>query len=154
MTILTTICYLKHEGKTLMLYRNKKENDINQGKWIGIGGKLEKGESPEECVRREFFEETGLTLEKVTLKGYITFPGIYHGEDEGMFLYLAEGFSGRLNLNCPEGKLSWIEDEQLSTLPMWEGDRYFETWLSQEGFTEAKLVYQGDHLIEKKVHFF
>ena len=74
MTILTTICYLKDHGKTLMLYRNKKENDINEGKWIGIGGKLEKGESPYECIIREFYEETGLTIVNPILKGYITFP--------------------------------------------------------------------------------
>lgn len=150
MTILTTICYLKKDGKTLMLYRNKKKNDINEGKWIGIGGKLEKGEAPMECVLREFYEETGLHLKDVTLKGYITFPGIMHGEDEGMFLYIANDYTGNLNPTCSEGELAWIEDDKLKDLPMWEGDRYFDEWLHRSGFTEAKLTYENDHLIEKK----
>lgn len=150
MTILTTICYLKKDGKTLMLYRNKKENDINEGKWIGIGGKLEKGEAPLECVIREFYEETGLTIQNPILKGYITFPGIYHGEDEGMFLYVAYDYEGQLNQTCSEGELAWIDDDKLDALPMWEGDRYFDEWLTKEGFSEVKLVYENDHLIEKK----
>lgn len=154
MIILTTICYLHHDHKTLMLYRNKKENDINEGKWIGIGGKLEPGESPEECILREFYEETGLKLSRVQLKGYITFPGIYHGMDEGMFLYEAHDFSGTLVDECKEGTLAWIEDDKLAALPMWEGDREFFLWLKQAGFTEAKLVYEGDRLIEKKVHHY
>jgi len=154
MTILTTICYLKKNHQTLMLYRNKKENDINEGKWIGIGGKLEKGESPDECIRREFFEETGLVLDHIELKGYITFPGIMHGEDEGMFLYVADACHGQLKEECPEGELCWVDDGKLADLPMWEGDRYFEEWLSRPGFTEAKLTYENDHLIEKKLNHY
>lgn len=154
MTILTTICYLKAHGKTLMLYRNKKENDINEGKWIGIGGKLEKGESPYECIIREFYEETGLTIVNPILKGYITFPGIYHGEDEGMFLYVATEYRGSLQTECSEGELAWVDDNKLDSLPMWEGDRYFETWLHQDGFHEVKLVYENDKLIEKKVNHY
>lgn len=154
MTILTTICYLRKDHQTLLLYRNRKENDINQGKWIGIGGKLEKGESPEECIRREFLEETGLTLERVELKGYITFPGIYHGEDEGMFLYTSDAFHGTLIDNCQEGELVWMDNDKIADLPMWEGDRFFEEWLTRPGFTEAKLTYQKDHLIEKKEHHY
>lgn len=151
MTILTTCCYLKKEGKTLLLYRNKKNKDINKGKWIGIGGKLEEGESPMECVCREFYEETGLTILDVELKAYITFPGIYYGQDEGMFLYVAKDYTGVLKENCDEGDLVWVEDEKIATLPMWEGDAYFDRWLNEPGFVEAKFTYQNDRLIEKKI---
>ena len=152
--ILTTCCYLKKDGKTLMLHRIKKQDDINQGKWIGIGGKLEIGESPLECVCREFYEETGLTIKDIHLKAYITFPGIYHGEDEGMFLYVAYDYEGKLSSSCKEGVLSWVDDQDISSLPMWEGDRYFDEWLSSPLFTEAKLTYQGDQLIDtKKNHY-
>ena len=154
MIVLTTICYLTCDNKTLMLYRNKKENDINEGKWIGIGGKCEKGESPEECVRREFYEETGLTLGEVSLKGYVTFPGLYHGKDEGMFLYAAYDYTGTLNKNCSEGVLSWIENDKLNELPMWEGDEHILKWLQKDGFTEAKFTYEDNHLIEKKIHHY
>lgn len=150
--ILSTCCYLKKDGKTLMLHRIKKQDDINQGKWIGIGGKLEEGESPFECVMREFYEETGLHIKDVVLKGYITFPGIYHGQDEGMFLYLAKDYEGELISNCKEGVLAWVDDKDLPTLAMWEGDRYFESWLSSSNFTEAKLTYQGDQLIDIKIN--
>lgn len=149
MTILTTCCYLKKNGKTLMLFRNKKENDINEGKWIGIGGKVELGESPLECVCREFYEETGLTISNIELKAYITFPGLHSGQDEGMFLYVAKEYNGQINTQCKEGELHWIEDDLIVTLPMWEGDAYFDEWLMQDGFVEAKFTYQGSHLIEK-----
>lgn len=151
MTVLTTICYLKKDQQTLMLYRNKKENDINEGKWIGIGGKLEKGESPMECNLREFYEETNLTLKDCELKAIVTFPGIYHGQDEIMFLYVAHDYSGTLTANCQEGELAWIADDKLNDLPMWEGDHYFESWISRPGLTEAKFVYHGDKLVEKKI---
>jgi len=154
MTILTTCCYLKKDGKTLLLYRNKKENDINEGKWIGIGGKLEKGETPFECVCREFFEETGLTISDIELKGYITFPGIYYGIDEGMFLYVARNYEGNLKSDCLEGELAWVDDERIADLPMWEGDKYFNEWLTSKGFVEAKLTYKNDKLIEKEIRHY
>ena len=152
--ILSTCCYLKKDGKTLLLHRIKKKEDINKGKWIGIGGKIEKGESPLECVLREFYEETGLKIKEVTLKGYITFPGIYYGEDEGMFLYVAYDYEGELVKNCKEGILVWVDDKDISSLPMWEGDRYFDDWLSSPLFTEAKLTYQDDHLIDIKINHY
>ena len=154
MTILTTCCYLKKNGKTLLLHRTKKQNDINEGKWIGIGGKLEKGESPLDCAIREFYEETGLIIKNVQLKAYITFPGIYYGEDEGMFLFKATDFDGTLNSNCNEGELLWVHDSQIASLPMWEGDSYFDSFLSHKGFVEAKFTYKDDCLIEKTIHFY
>lgn len=148
MTILTTCCYLKVDGKTLMLYRNKKQNDINEGKWIGIGGKIENGESPLDCVKREFLEETGLEISDIRLKAYITFPQLHSFEDEGMFLYVAYAYKGKLKENCNEGKLSWINDDMISTLPMWEGDKYFSDFLSSTTFIEAKFTYEKDQLKE------
>lgn len=154
MTILTTCCYLKKDGKTLLLHRTKKQNDINEGKWIGIGGKIENGESPTQCAIREFYEETGLTIKNVELKAYITFPGIYYGQDEGMFLFKASDFEGNLTKNCLEGNLQWVDNSQIETLPMWEGDKYFDSFLSHEGFVEAKFTYKDDKLIEKIIHYY
>lgn len=154
MTILTTCCYLKKDGKTLLLHRTKKKNDINEGKWIGIGGKLEKNESPYDCVIREFYEETGLHIKDISLKAYITFPGIYYGEDEGMFLYIAKDYEGTLNDYCLEGTLCWVDNDKINSLPMWEGDAYFDSFLNHHGFVEAKFTYEKDHLIEKIIHYY
>ncbi len=154
MIILTTICYLTVDNQTLMLFRDKKKDDINQGKWIGIGGKIEPGELPADCVKREFFEETGLKISGLKLKGYILFPGLIHGEDEGMFLYSADHCEGVMKEQCEEGELAWIQNQDLWDLPMWEGDQYFQTWLDRPGFTEASLTYRGDHLIAKKEKYF
>ena len=152
--ILTTCCYLKKDGKTLLIHRTKKKNDINEGKWIGIGGKIEKGESPYECVIREFYEETGLTISNIQLKGYITFPGIYNGVDEGMFLFVAKDYSGTLKLDCNEGELCWVEDSEIPTLPMWQGDAYFDEFLNYPGFVEAKFTYEKDELVQKTIHYY
>lgn len=106
--ILTTIAYLKKDGKTLLLHRIKKKKDINEGKWIGVGGKLEPGESPDECVKREILEETGYTVHSIRCHGYVTFPSLYYGEDEGMFVYSCHDFEGTLK-DCDEGVLEWVE---------------------------------------------
>ena len=142
----TTLCYIEQDGKYLLLMRNKKENDLNEGKWIGVGGKCEKGESPEECVRRETFEETGLTL------GRLHFYGIIHfrsdtWEDEEMYLYSSDDFSGSLAEDCPEGTLAWIPKEEVMGLPLWEGDRLFlKKMLAGEPSIEMTLCYEGDEL--------
>lgn len=147
--ILTTMCYIKHLGKTLMLHRIKKENDINANKWIGVGGKFEAGESAEECMRREIYEETGLTAHTLKLHGFVSFPQLYHGQDEGMFVFTCDDFSGELH-ECNEGILEWIDDTLIPTLPMWEGDYHFFEWIQDDQFHSAKIFYKNDKVIEYK----
>ncbi len=144
---ITTLCYIEKDGAYLMLHRIKKAHDENQGKWIGVGGKLEKGESPDECVCREVKEETGLTLTHFQFIGVITFiSDIY--EDEYMMLYKADGFEGELTSNCDEGVLRWIAKEEVLNLPLWEGDRYFLRLLieGQERIS-MKLEYEKERLV-------
>lgn len=121
--IKTTQCYLMREGSWLMLYRNKKENDYNHGKWIGVGGKQEPGETSEQCIIREIREETGLTAEAVTLRGIVEFeyPGL---EEEEIRVYTCTQFSGELT-SCSEGTLEWIPEGRIMDLSLWEGDRVF-----------------------------
>lgn len=146
--LLTTLCYIVKHNKVLMLYRNKKENDLNEGKWVGVGGKFKEGETPDECLRREVYEETGLTLTDYHLHGVITFVSDTW-DNEYMFLYSASGFTGELNRNCPEGTLQWIPKEEVLSLPMWEGDHYFlKPLLEGEPDISMKVVYKGDHMEE------
>lgn len=142
---LTTLCYIECGGKILMLCRNKKKNDANEGKWIGVGGGFEKNESPEECLCREVLEETGLTLSYWRFRGIVTFVSDKY-ETEYMHLFTADGFSGKLS-ECPEGELAWIPVEKIEELPLWEGDRVFLRLLRKnEPFFSLKLSYTGDKL--------
>jgi len=142
----TTLCYIEKDGCYLLLNRNKKANDLNQGKWIGVGGKAEPGETPEECVRREVTEETGLVL------GALHFYGIIHfrsdtWEDEEMYLYGSSDFTGELAEDCMEGTLAWVPRDKVLQLPTWEGDRIFlERMLAGEKCIELTLNYKGDDL--------
>ena len=143
----TTLCYIEQDGCYLMLHRVKKENDENKDKWIGIGGKFEDKESPEDCVLREALEETGLTLTSYRYRGLVTFVSD-RWPTEYMHLFHADGFSGQLK-NCDEGNLQWLPKEQLYSLPMWEGDRIFLDLLEQDvPFFSLKLVYEGETLVE------
>ena len=143
---LTSLLYLERDGKYLMLHRVKREHDENAGKWIGVGGKFEEGESPEECVIREAREETGLTVENPILRGIVTFVSNEFGT-QYMHLFTADRFSGTLR-ECDEGELAWVEKSRVPTLPLWEGDRIFLSLLSDDApFFLLKLVYQGDALI-------
>lgn len=143
---LTTLCYIEKDGAYLMLHRTKKENDINQGKWIGVGGHLEVHETPEECVRREAREETGLTLSSLSFRGVVHFSS---GEaEEEMFVYTSDRFLGEL-IECREGELAWIRKEKIMDLNLWEGDRIFLPLLMGDNqFFRFSLCYTEDgHLI-------
>ena len=144
---LSTLCYLEQNCCYLMLHRTKKEKDINKDKWIGIGGHLEEGESPEECLVREMREETGVTPLSPKLRGIITFVSDRYGT-EYMFLYSAEAYQGELISDCPEGDLQWVEKDRISSLPLWEGDKIFLRLMSENHpFFSLKLSYQGDNLV-------
>lgn len=150
---LATLCYVRQNGKTLMIHRVKKENDIHQGKWNGLGGKFEPGETPEECARREILEESGLRVTNPILKGFLTFPRFAKDEDWYAFVYLVEEFEGEL-IESPEGHLRWIEDDELLGLNLWEGDRIFLPWLNQPGFYSGKFIYENGKLIDHQVLFY
>ncbi|MBQ2718805.1 MAG: NUDIX domain-containing protein [Clostridia bacterium] len=144
----TTLCYIEKDGAYLLLHRVKKKNDVNEGKWIGIGGGLEEGETAEECLLREVREETGLTLLDYRFVGRIHFLSDT-APAEVMHLYHATAFTGELAATCNEGVLAWVKKEKASTLPMWEGDRIFLDLL-EEGVPPFRLTlrYQGDTLME------
>ena len=149
----STLCYIKQNNQTLMLHRIKKENDIHKNKWNGLGGKLERGESPEECVKREVFEESGLIIESPNLHGVITFPKFDGIDDWIVFVYTANNFEGNL-IECNEGKLDWVSDDQLLKLNLWEGDKIFIPWLTQDKFFSAKFIYEKKKLINYDVIFY
>ena len=143
----STLCYIVKDGKVLMLHRVKKKNDINHDKWIGIGGKFEPEEAPEECILREAKEETGLTLTSWRCRGVVTFLQ-EGGEGEYMYLFTADDFTGELT-ECDEGDLQWVSLDFLDALPKWEGDQIFLDLLWQDApFFLLTLRYQGDRLVE------
>ena len=143
----TTLGYIERDGCYLMLHRVKKENDLNHDKWIGIGGKFEDKESPEDCMRRETLEETGLTLNHMEYRGIVTFVSDQY-ETEYMHLFWADEFTGTLR-DCDEGVLEWIPKEKLREIPKWEGDDIFLDLLERKvPFFSLKLTYRGDVLEE------
>ncbi len=142
---ISSLCYIEKDGKYLMLYRNSKKDDENAGKWIGIGGKFEEGESPEDCVCREVLEETGLSLTSYAYRGIVTFVSDKYGT-EYMHLFTSDEYSGEIK-ECDEGKLEWIDKERLYTLSLWDGDRIFLKLLdTRDKFFSLKLCYMGDKL--------
>ncbi|MBO5453045.1 MAG: 8-oxo-dGTP diphosphatase [Clostridia bacterium] len=142
---MTSLCYIEKDGAYLMLHRIKKKNDENKDKWIGIGGKFEEGESPEDCVLREAFEETGLTLNSFKYCALVTFVSDEYGT-EYMHLFKSNDFSGQIK-DCDEGTLEWIKKEELLRLPMWEGDKIFLELLQKDvPFFSLKLTYSKDIL--------
>jgi 8-oxo-dGTP diphosphatase len=143
---LATLCYIQKEDETLMLHRTKKENDMHEGKWNGIGGKFESGESPEECAQREILEETGLTAHKLVLKGFLTFPQLNGEDDWYVFVFVIPEWSGEL-IESTEGDLAWQKTAKLTELPLWEGDKYFLPKLSEKGFFTGKFCYNKDILL-------
>lgn len=151
--ILATLCYVKQNGRTLMVFRDKKPNDIHEGKWNGLGGKFEAGETPEECVRREVREEAGLIIQNPRLHGLLMFPK-FKGNDWYVFVFTATEFSGELSESSPEGRLEWIEDEEFAGLNLWESDRIFLPWLKEKKFFSARFEYEGDAMREYSVLFY
>lgn len=142
----TTLCYIENDGKYLMLHRVKKVNDLNQDKWIGIGGKFEDKESPEECVIRETLEETGLTLKGLEYRGILTFVSD-KWPTEYIHLFYSNDFSGDL-IDCNEGNLEWVEIENVYKLPLWQGDKIFLRLIEEKvPFFSLKLEYQGENLV-------
>ena len=150
----TTLCYLEKNSSYLMLHRIKKKNDCNHDKWIGIGGKFEEGESPEDCVRREVLEETGLTLGKLEYRGIVTFvsktaDGVYY---ELMHLFWSDDFAEAdchedKVKKCDEGVLEWIPKDKMNELPHWQGDEIFLKLIDQKApFFSLKLIYENDKL--------
>ena len=143
----STLCYITRGDEVLMLHRVKKKNDVNKDKWIGIGGKFEDQESPDECLLREAMEETGLRLTSWRCRGVVTFLSDCW-EGEYMYLFTADGWDGELVRDCAEGDLEWVPKDRVTRLPIWEGDKIFLRLLAEEhpAFL-LTLEYAGDTLI-------
>ena len=142
----TTLCHIEKDGKYLMLHRTKKVNDLNHDKWIGIGGKFEDKESPEECNKRETLEETGLTLNSARYCGIVTFVSDKY-PTEYMHIFHSKDFFGNLK-ECDEGELCWVDKNALYSLPIWQGDKIFLKLIEQESpFFSLKLEYKGETLV-------
>lgn len=150
---LATLCYIRDGSKILLLHRNKKENDMHAGKYNGLGGKFEPGETPENCARREILEESGLVVEELDLRGFITFPNFARGEDWYVFLFLINKFSGEI-IDSPEGTLEWVNESELASLNFWEGDRIFMPWLFEKKRFSACFSYESGKLIDHFVQFY
>ncbi len=148
----TTLCYLEHDGQYLMLHRVKKSNDASHDKWIGVGGKCEADESPDECMLREVKEETGFTVTKWQYRGIVTFISDVW-PCEYMHLFTCQEWTGS-QIVCDEGDLQWINKKELYNLTLWPGDRIFLRLLENPDtdFFSLKLVYQGDNLIAAKLN--
>ena len=150
---LATHCYIRDHGKTLMLHRIKKANDMHQGKWNGLGGKFEQGETPEACAIREVYEESGLVVSEPQLKGFISFPQFDSENDWYVFVYRFDGYSGEL-IESPEGQLAWVLNEELKNLPLWEGDQIFMNWLDKPGIFTALFKYEAGRLLDWNVTWY
>lgn len=149
---LATLCYIRKNGRTLMMHRVKKQNDMHEGKWNGLGGKLIPGESPEECAIREIFEESGLRARNPQLKGVLTFPAFDDLEDWYCFLFEVRDFEGEL-INSAEGVLEWVPNDKVLDLHLWEGDQIFIPLLDQDRFFSAKFIYEKGRLQNHEIVF-
>lgn len=150
---LCTLAYVRDGDRTLMLRRPDDPSHHQAGKYNGLGGKFEPGESPEECLRREVLEESGLVVEEAELKGFITFPD-FDGEDDWyVFVYLVTGYSGTPTSSA-EGELHWVPTDEIVDLPLWEGDRHFLPWLEREELFSAVFRYQNGRYVEHDVVFY
>ena len=148
-----TLCYIDNGISTLMMHRVKKKNDMHEGKWNGLGGKLISGETPEECIIREVKEESGLDIMNPRLNGIITFPRFDEINDWMVFVFTSNNFSGEL-IDCDEGVLEWIPNDRLQNLNLWEGDKIYMKWLKSRPFFSAKFVYKKGKLQKHDVIFY
>lgn len=137
-----------------MIHRIRKANDIHLGKWNGLGGKFNPGETPEECAVREIFEESGLKAYNPQFKGFLTFPAFKDEEDWYAFVFVVEKFEGKLMDGSAEGDLKWVDDADLLNLNLWEGDLIFLPWLEKPGFFSGKFIYQQGKLLSHEVVFY
>ena len=148
--ILSTLCYIEKDGQYLMLHRTKKKNDLNKDKWLGIGGKFEEGESPEECIVKETREETGLILKDYKLHCIVTYVST-NWETEYMYVFTSKEFEGNL-IECNEGDLQWVDKDKVACLNTWEGDKIFLNKIQNgDGFFIVKFEYDGDKLLRYDV---
>ncbi|MCL4858192.1 MAG: 8-oxo-dGTP diphosphatase [Caldilineaceae bacterium] len=150
---LATLCYVKAHGRTLMMHRIKKANDMHEGKWNGLGGKLMPGETPEQCAIREVEEESGLRMVEPQLRGFLTFPAFDEIDDWYVFVFVAYGFTGEL-IDSSEGVLAWVDDDRLLDLNLWEGDRVFLQWLERDGIFSGQFIYEQGRLVDHHVIFY
>ncbi len=150
---LATLVYVRSGGQTLMLHRVKKARDIHEGKWNGLGGKFEAGETPEACAVREVFEESGLTIVEPQWRGLLTFPSFALDEDWYAFVFVARAFSGTL-IDSAEGRLAWVPDASIASLPLWSGDRIFLPWLDEAVTFSGRFAYREGALHEWSVTFY
>lgn len=141
----TVLCYIEHNDRYLLIHRTKKKNDINEGKYFGVGGHIEEGETPEDALIREVKEEAGLALLSFKKHGIVYFEA--DGYKEEMHLFTSKDFSGEL-IECDEGDLLWVDIEEVTTLPCWEGDKIFLNYIANdEPYFELELVYNKDKLV-------
>ena len=152
---LATICYIDRGDSLLLMHRNKKPNDVHEGKWISVGGKLESGETPEECARREIFEETGLRVKEMRFCGMITFPNFTPETDWYTYVFKVTDFEGDLIEDCLEGTLEWVPYDEVLNKPTWEGDYEIFKWILEDvPFFSAKFSYVDTVLMDKSVIFY
>ncbi|TCD46277.1 8-oxo-dGTP diphosphatase [Streptococcus sp. X16XC17] len=154
MVELATICYIDNGKEFLLLHRNKKPNDVHEGKWIGVGGKFEAGETPEECAKREILEETGLLAKELSLQGIIIFPEFTPENDWYTYVFRVKDFEGQVK-ECDEGTLEWVPYDEILKKPTWEGDLTFLSWILEEKpFFSAKFSYVDNSLRDQSVVFY
>ena len=150
---LATLCYVRQSGRTLMIHRVGRPDDIHLGKWNGLGGKFEAGESPEQCVTREVLEESGLRIQQPHYHGLLLFAG-FKGDDWYVWLFSAEQFTGEMVNSSVEGHLQWIPDEELTSLNLWPSDLIFLPWLKTGKVFSARFQYTGDEMLGHEVAFY
>ncbi len=151
--ILATLVYVKKDGHTLMLHRVKKQNDFHEGKWNGLGGKFEKGETPEQCATREVEEESGLRLKSLHYHGLLLFAG-FNNDDWYVWVYSSADFEGELLANPPEGHLKWVPNSEVPKLNLWPSDAVFLPWLDQDLRFSARFQFDYDTFLGHSVTFF